>query len=422
MKEELLHFIWKYKLFYTQTLKTQSNQSIDIISVGTHNFNSGPDFLNAKIRIDDQLWAGNVEIHVKASDWYVHGHENDSNYDALILHVVWENDVAVFDTSNNRLPTLVLKEFVSKDLLQSYQRLFAKSKKFINCEKLVNDLDAFVLSNWIERMYLERLGRKAETIRELLNTTENNWEAVLFQMLAKNFGLKVNGAAFFKMATDIDFSIVRKESQSLTRLESLLFGQLGMLNANVDSSYFRTLKKEYEYQTKKYKLSKSLNTIEYFRLRPTNFPTIRIAQLTNLIFEKKQLFTDLMAMDLVEKFYAYFNTGTSPFWETHYTFETESKKSRKKLSKPFIDLLLINTIIPLKFVYLKQQGKFELEPFLKLIKALKPEKNGIIEKYKDLSFPTTNAFETQALLELKNNYCTPQKCLQCAIGNKLLRN
>lgn len=422
MKEELLHFIWMYKLFYTPNMTTSNSLNLEVLSVGEHNLHSGPDFFNAQIRVDNQLWAGNVEIHVKASDWYIHGHENDPQYDALILHVVWENDVDVFDKSNNSLPTLELKKFVSIELLNTYQQLFSKTKPFINCERSLGLIDVFTINNWLERLYLERLERKAIEITALLNDSEYNWEKVLFQLLAKNFGLKVNGDAFFQMATSLDYSIVRKESQSLIRLESLLYGQLGLLNESYLDSYFLKLKNEYHYQMKKYRLENQFIPVQYFRLRPTNFPTIRVSQLVNLLFKKKQLFTDVIKMNSVEDFYTYFKISTSEFWETHYTFKTVSKKSSKKLTKSFIDLLLINTIIPLKFVYLKHIGKFELTAFLNLIQEVKPEKNSIVEKYKSLNLSASNAFETQALLELKNNYCTSQKCLQCAIGHKLLRS
>lgn len=422
MKEELLHFIWKYKLFYTSDLKTVSGKPIYLNSVGTHNLNSGPDFLNAKLRIDDQLWAGNVEIHIKASDWYVHGHENDEQFDALILHVVWENDVAVFDKSNNMLPTLELKNCVSKELLKSYQQLFSKSNKFINCERNFNNIDTFIIANWKERLYVERLERKATEIFSLLKATEYNWEQVLFQLLAKNFGLKVNSEAFFRMSTSVDFNIVRRESQNLKRMESLLFGQLGLLDEDCDVTYYQQLRKEYKYQKKKYKLEKQPIPILYFRLRPTNFPTIRIMQLANLLVQKKYLFTEVMQFNSLKAIYKYFEIATSEFWKTHYTFETVSKISSKKLTKSFIDILLLNSIIPLKYVYLKHKGKFDLDDFLKLIRQLKPEKNSIIENYKKLGFSVDNAFESQALLELKKNYCTPQKCLQCAIGLNLLRS
>lgn len=422
MKEDLLHYLWKHKLFYSDVIKTSKREEIHVIFVGTHNHNAGPDFFNAQVKIGGQLWAGNVEIHIKSSDWYVHNHENDSNYDNVILHVVWEHDVEVHNSENSAIPTLELKEFVSKELLQNYQKLFSKSQKWINCENDISFVDSFVISNWLERLYFERLERKSILITELLEKTNFDWEAVLFQLLARNFGLKVNADSFFEMATSIDFSIVRKEWNSQKNLESLFFGQLGMFYKSIDNHYFIELEKEYNYQQKKYKLDKALrNSVQYFRLRPMNFPTIRISQLAGLYNIHQNLFSKLMAAKSTSEIYNLFEITTSEFWETHYTFEKESSKRIKKLTKSFIDLLLINTIIPLKFVYLKHIGKLDESVILDLIQQLKSEKNNIIDKFNILKIKSNNAFESQALLQLKNEYCTKQKCLKCAIGNSLLK-
>ena len=423
MKEDLLHYLWKHKLFFSDELKTSEGEEILVSTSGTHNHNAGPDFFNAKIKIGTQLWAGNVEIHIKSSDWYVHNHENDSNYDNVILHVVWEHDVDVHNSENNAIPTLELKEFVSKELLQKYQKLFSKTQKWINCEQDIATVDNFIVSNWLERLYFERLERKSVLITELLEKTNFDWEAVLFQLLSRNFGLKVNADSFFEMATSIDFSIVRKEWSSQQNLESLFFGQLGMFNKKIDNQYFKELEKEYNYQSKKYKLDAvSRNSVQYFRLRPMNFPTIRISQLAGLYHKHQNVFSKLMSLKTVPEIYDLFEISTSEFWETHYTFEKISPKRTKKLTKSFVDLLLINTIIPLKFVYLKHIGKLDESVVLNLIQQLKPEKNSIIDKFDSLKIKSNNAFESQALLQLKNEYCAKQKCLQCAIGNSLLKS
>ena len=333
MQEDLLHYLWKHKLFFSDTIKTSDGDKITVVSVGTHNHNAGPDFFNAKIKIGAQLWAGNVEIHIKSSDWYVHNHENDSNYDNVILHVVWEHDVEVHNSENSAIPTLELKTFVSKDLLHNYQKLFSKPQKWINCEKDISSVDSFIISNWLERLYFERLERKSVLITQLLEKTNFDWEAVLFQLLARNFGLKINSDAFFEMATSIDFSIVRKEWNNQLDLESLFFGQLGMFNKKLDNQYFKELSKEYEYQVKKYKLDPILrNSVQYFRLRPTNFPTIRISQLAGLYHKHQNLFSKIMLTESVSEIYDLFELATSEFWETHYTFEKESKKRKKKLT------------------------------------------------------------------------------------------
>ncbi len=421
MKEEFLHFLWQYKLFDVNTLKTIENESIQILKSGDYNKNSGPDFLNSQIKINDQLWVGNVEIHMNSSDWYLHKHEENENYDAVILHVVWNNDADVFMRNNKPIPTLELKYFVNKELLGNYHNLFSKQQRWIPCENQIEEVDSFVIKNWLERLYFERLESKSILIKELLEKSNNDYEAVLFQLLAKNFGLKVNGDSFLQLATSFDFAVLRKIRFNELQLEALLFGQAGFLDKDVENVYQLELKKEYKYLQHKYNLQAIANGFQFFRMRPNNFPTIRIAQLVSLFNKHQNLFSKLIELDKLEDFYKLLSVEVNDFWKTHYTFETESKKSTKKLTKSFIDLLLINTVIPLKFVYYKSRGEEGQEKTLKLIQQFKPEKNSIVSKFSDLKIKADSAFESQALLELKNNYCAKKRCLQCAIGNNLLR-
>ncbi len=418
MKESLLQFIWKLKLFSTTKMMTTAGESVVIKFVGIENLNSGPDFLNAKIIINKQLWAGNVEIHINASDWYVHNHETDENYDSVILHVVWEHDVEVFRKTNKTIATIELKKYISKDLLANYYALFSKSKKWINCE---NKINSFVLNNWRERLYFERLEKKSQTIQKIVVKNKNNWEATLFVMLAKNFGLKINADAFVNFATSFDFSVVRKTAANVEQLESLFLGQAGLLSGNYEISYFQKLKKEYAFLQAKFQVKPiSKNEIQFFRLRPNNFPTLRLSQLASLYNKHQNLFSKIMETENIEDFYALFAVSTLPFWETHYTFEKESKKSVKKLTKAFVDLLLINTIIPIKFLYLKSMGKSDFSSVIAIVLQIKPEKNTIISKFNELKIKSNTAFETQALLQLKNEYCAKQRCLQCSIGKEIL--
>ena len=422
MKENLLHFIWKLKLFSHKNLETTNSEIIEIISTGTENANSGPDFLNAKIRINKQLWAGNVEIHINSSDWYIHSHEIDENYDSVILHVVWEHDIEVFRKTNKTLVTLELKNYIEDGLLNNYKQLFSKNKKWINCENDISSVDSFVLKHWFERLYFERLEDKSLQIQQIFDSTNKNWEATLFILLAKNFGLKINSDAFMNFASSLDFSLVRKISSSAEQLEALFFGQAALLNNDFESEYFKKLKEEYAYLNLKFKLTPISNgQIQFFRLRPNNFPTIRLSQLAVLYYNYQNLFSKVIEINTIEGFYDLFTISTSKFWETHYTFEKESKKSIKRLTKSFIDLLLVNTIIPLKFLYLKSLGKSNFSSVILLIEEIKPEKNTIISKFNDYKIKSTNAFETQALLQLKNEYCNKQNCLQCEIGKELLK-
>lgn len=423
MKEEFLHFMWQYKLFDVNNLKSELNETIQIIKPGAHNNNSGPDFLNAQLKINDQLWAGNVEIHINSSDWYAHKHENDENYDAVILHVVWCHDSEVFMKNNKPIPTLELKSLVNEDLLGNYHNLFYKTLRWIPCEKEIVNVDSFLMGNWLERLYVERLENKSVLIKELLSRSNNDYEAVLFQLLARNFGLKINGDAFLQLVQSFSFSTLRKVCFNEQELSALLFGQAGFLEKDIENEYFIQLKKEYDYLKHKHNLEPiSNNLFQFFRMRPTNFPTIRIAQLVALFHKHQNLFSKLMQLNKIEDFYSLFSVEVNDFWKEHYTFETESKKTLKKLTKSFVDLLLINTIIPLQFVYKQSKGEeVNEEDFFKLIKQIKPEKNSIIDKFSDLKIGITSAFDSQALLELKNNYCTEKRCLQCAIGNHLLR-
>ena len=421
MKEDFLHYVWKYQLFKKEDLRSSENEVIHILKSGTHNRNAGPDFLNAKIEVNHQIWVGNVEIHLKSSDWYAHHHENDVNYDATILHVVYEHDVAVYLKGNVVLPTLILKELIASDLLSNYLKLSNATSNWIPCGEQVSTIDAFLFSNWKERLFFERLERKAVFIDALLAHQNNDFEAVLFQLLAKNFGLKVNGEAFLALSKSINFSIVRKVRSNEHQLMALLFGQAGFLAEEIQEAHHVSLKKEYAYLQHKFALQPlTKQQFSFFRMRPNNFPTIRIAQLGSLYHLHQNLFSKLMQISKTEDFYSLIAVSISSFWQTHYTFDTISKKSTKQLTKSFIDLLIINTIIPLKFVYEKSRGVINEDEIVSVLSQMKPEKNSIVSKFKDLKVGSDSAFDTQSLLELKNNYCVPKRCLDCAIGNALL--
>ncbi len=430
MKEEFLHYVWKHQLFNTPNLKTTDQEPLMVLNSGLHNKNSGPDFLNSKIEIEDQdsigsptLWYGNVEIHVKSSDWYLHQHETDENYDTVILHVVWEHDTDIYMKNNTPIPTLELKHFVDEKLLENYRDLNQKKLHWIPCEQELNTIDSFLKDNWLERLFVERLEAKSKLIQQLLEDSKNDYEATLFVMLAKNFGLKVNAEAFFNLATSIPYTIIRKEQNNSTKLSALFFGQAGFLSEVVEDAYHSHLKKEYEYLKHKYQLKPCSNhQFQFFRMRPSNFPTIRIAQLTALYHQHQNLFSKVMEIESSNDFYRLFEIELPIFWETHYTFTKTSKRRKKKFTKSFLDLLLINTIIPLQFHYKKSIHTLDQEVLLEMMRTLKPEKNSIISKFAELQVEAKNAFESQALLELKNNYCALKRCLQCAIGNQLLRN
>lgn len=425
MKEDLLHFIWKYNKLQLNDMVDTDNEPIVIVDTGTHNHLAGPDFFNAQINIGGQLWAGNVEIHVKSSDWYAHHHEKDADYNNVILHVVWEDDAAVFRSDNSEITTLELRNYMPKGLLEAYQNLFDKSDvRFINCEKDIAQVDAFLFENWLERLYFERLERKSNEILELLKDSKNDWEQVLFAVLLKTFGLKINGASFLSLARALNFSTVRKLQSHTLALESVFYGMTHILDSEeILDDYYIQLKKEYAHLKNKFGLEEeSVQKPEFFKLRPSNFPTIRLSQLANLYAERPNLFSKVIHAAELKELYAIFDATASAYWNDHFTFGKTSKKSTKRLTKTFIDLLIINSLLPLKFCFARHQGKDANEEIIRIISQIKKEQNSIIANFEKCGVSLKNAKESQAILQLYNEYCTQNKCLQCAVGNTLLQS
>ena len=421
MKEDFLHHLWKFKKFDTLNLKTFNGEEITIINVGQYLELAGPDFFNAQITIGNQKWAGNVEIHLKSSDWYVHHHERDEAYENVILHVVWEHDTEIFRKNNSEISVLELKKYVDAATITNYQSLISP-KSWIFCEKQLKEIDDFTINNWLERLFFERLERKSKPIFELLEQTNQDWEAVLFCLLAKNFGLNTNGEIFLKIAQSIPFSIIRKESFEVENLEALLLGNSGLLDPEKEDIYFKDLKFRYFYLLHKYQLEKkNLELVQFFKHRPDNFPTIRLSQLANLYHSQQNLFSKISTSNSVTTIYETFDISASDYWQNHYQFDKESPKKKKKLSKSFIDLIIINTIIPLQFAYAKSQGKEISEDLIQLLNEVAPEKNAIMDKFSSFGIKSKNAFESQSLLQLKNEYCNKSRCLECAIGMELLK-
>ena len=421
MKEDFLHYVWQYKKFEFLNLTTVQGETLTIVQSGQYTQLAGPDFFNAQIVLNNQKWAGNIEIHVKSSDWYLHQHEKDKAYDNVILHVVWKHDAPIFRQDNSELPVLELCNYVNSLELKKYENLVTP-KSWIYCEKQLKDVDGFVLNNWLERLFFERLERKSIFIQELLYQTENDWEAVLFCILAKNFGLNTNGETFFKIAQSISFAIVRKEALEPQYLEALFFGQAKMLPQKPEDKYVIDLIDWYNYLSLKYKLEPPLtNPVTFFKHRPDNFPTIRLAQLAMVYHFNKQLFTQIIAAKCQTDLYAIFDNSVSQYWKSHYNFDKTSPIKEKSLSKSFIDLIIINTIIPIQFAYAKTMGKDNAEQIIDLMSTICSEKNSTIDKFATFGLKASNAFESQALLQLKNEYCTNKRCLQCALGLDFLK-
>lgn len=422
MKEDFLHYLWKFKKFDTLNLKTYNQEEIVISNVGQYLELAGPDFFNAQITIGNQKWAGNVEIHLKSSDWYVHHHEENAGYENVILHVVWEHDSEIYRSDNSEIAVLELKNYVSSTAINNYQKLITP-KSWIFCEKQLKEIPEFTLNNWQERLFFERLERKSKPILELLEQTNNDWETVLFYLLAKNFGLNTNGEIFLKIAQSIPFSIIRKECFEVENIEALFLGSAGLLDVEKEDAYFKDLKFRYYYLLHKYQIEKScVEPVQFFKHRPDNFPTIRLSQLANLFHKQQNLFSKIISLNSIDEIYTVFRVSVTRYWETHYQFDKESTKKKKVLSKSFMDLLILNTVIPLQFAYSKSQGKEGSETLISVLNEVEAEKNSIVEKFSSFGIKAKNAFETQSLLQLKNEYCNKNKCLDCAIGMELLKN
>ena len=421
MKEDFLHYVWKYQKLTSLELQTVKGETISILHPGYYLETAGPDFFNAQIIIANQKWAGNIEIHVKSSDWYLHNHERDIAYNNVILHVVWEHDSDVFAPNNQEIPVMELRNYVNKELLFSYKNLIAQ-KSWIYCENQIQEVNSFVVSNWQERLFFERLERKSQYVFDNLVVTQNDWESVLFLLLAKNFGLNTNGVSFFKIAQSIPFSVIRKEASDLQNLEALFFGMAGLLDYDKEDTYFKDLQFRFYYLLQKYAIERvNIEPLQFFKHRPDNFPTIRLAQFASLYHQEKHLFSKITYEFSLPLLYERFAVTTSEYWQTHYQFDKISPKKSKKLTKSFIDLLLINTIIPIQFAYAKNQGKEITEELIALMQSLDSEKNAILDKFKSIGISTKNAFEAQTLLQLKSEYCNKSRCLDCAIGSELLK-
>ncbi|WP_417887344.1 DUF2851 family protein [Zunongwangia sp.] len=424
MKEDFLQYVWQFQHFEKMNLKTTHAETLSVLSSGLKNVDEGPDFFNARIVIDDQQWAGNVEIHLKSSDWYAHNHHTDINYDNVILHVVYEHDAEIFRKNEEVIPTLELHNRIPSKVLEKYNFLFQKNQKWINCQEYFSNFDEFLIQSWLTRLYIDRLEEKSKLIQELLQRSNNNWNAVLFYMLAKSFGLNKNGQSFTSIVESIGFEKIQKLKNSTFQLEALLLGQAGFLDdiENTDS-YYLALKNEFDYLLKKYKiLHKAAIKPVFFRLRPNNFPTIRLVQLACLYTQNNALFNNFMNSSSVKELKKLFVIKLPSFWETHNTFKSVHNKRTKQLSSNFINLVLINAVIPLQYVYQKQKVIGYNEDFLRLAQSIPIENNSVVKQYQKLK-PSVfkNALHSQGLLNLKINFCDKNRCFSCNLGFSFIK-
>lgn len=426
MKEKFLHFIWRFQLFRNFPLHTTDGSTVSIEEKGLWNkLDSGPDFSMAKIKIQNQIWVGNVEIHLRSSDWDLHKHSSDKNYENVILHVVFEHDREIDFLQSRSIKTLELKHFIPEEIISNYERLLEAGQNFIPCEKSIHLIREESVKFWLERLVIERLERKTNEIEREFAASNKNWEELLFKKMAYAFGLKINAESFADWANSFDFKILKKILTNPDYVHALFFGQAGFLETKSQDGYVLTLKKNYSFLESKFGLKPvEKNIFKFFRLRPVSFPTVRMMQLATLYAHYQNVFMFLMGTEDLKKIRQVFHDLVYPeFWKNHFTLEKESPvKSEKIISDELIDRIIINVILPIKYVYAKQRGADVSEILLDWLCQLPAEKNTVIREFSKLGLKAENAFESQAYLELKRHFCNEKKCLNCALGLQILKN
>jgi hypothetical protein len=420
--EEFLHYIWKHALLDRSKLKTTEGKPIEIIQTGLHNHDSGPDFFNAKLKIDDTLWAGNVEVHINASDWNAHKHQHDKAYKNVILHVVWNNDTDISLPGGYAVHALELKNFVPNTIRAKYEEL-KNSARRIPCENEIHHVNEMVWHSWMDRLVAERLERKTDNISTKLKASVNDWEETFYQTLLRNLGNPINTEPFERLGRSLPYKIIAKHRPNVMEIEALLLGQAGLLEGNFKDEYAQKLKKEYTYLQHKYGLTPITKAEwKFMRIRPPHFPTYRLAQLAAILTKHGRLFRLMMEAEKVEDVIKLLSVPPSEYWLTHYSFDKQSRKTSGIMGKPMIEMLIINAIVPLLFIYGKNTANVEVsDKALELLHELKAESNSIIKKWASLKINAEDAYETQALLQLKKEYCDQRRCVHCAIGHDLLK-
>ncbi len=423
MEEAFLHFIWKFQHFTPQSLTAADGQEIVVFHQGTRNSDAGPDFLNARIKIGDITWNGHVEIHPRASDWTRHGHQQDQGYGNVILHVVWENDAPAVTTAGSTLPALVLKDRVNLQLYQNYKKLLEPADDIL-CRSFIGKVKPLTLISMADRAAAQRLQSKAESVLRELAMATGDWEEVSWRMLCKNFGFKTNADTFYELGKSLPFKILKKEAANQTTVEALLFGQAGFLDEDPADEYQTALQAEYLFKAKKYTLEKRLlrHRWKFLRLRPPNFPTIRIAQLASVVCRCPNLFSLFTAFEVGGELNKTLSLRQSEYWTTHYDFGEKTAKPLGNLGKASIQNIQINTVAPLLFAWgIHRDDDEAREKALWLLSGLPAEANNIIAKWTALGVKVNSAFDSQAFLEIYREYCLRKNCLQCGIGAEIIR-
>ena len=416
MTERLLQYIWQFQYFNRSNLQTAKGEKLTILFPGNLNLNQGPDFTNAQIKIDDTILVGSIELHIKASQWNEHGHSGDANYKNVILHVVFENDIL-----QSSIPVLELQSRISNLLLDKYDKLMNASS-FIACSNSISEIKEITWIAWKERLLAERLTRKSGIAFRFLEENKMHWEETFWWMLARNFGMKVNSEAFELMARTISVNILAKHKNQIHQLEALLLGQAGLLNEDFTEDYPKLLQREYFFLQKKYELKPIHSPVHFLRMRPGNFPTIRLAQLAALVQNSAHLFSKILETAKISDIKKLLSVTANDYWHYHYSLDEPSSFKKKTVGQNMIDNIVINTVIPMLFAYglHHKEEKFKTKAILWL-EEISAEINSITKGFSQLQLDNKTAFDSQAFIELKTQYCDQKLCLKCSVGNSLLK-
>ncbi|GGB78358.1 DUF2851 family protein [Dyadobacter sediminis] len=424
MNEDILSFIWRFQYFHSAGLETDEKMRLSVIRTGNKNRNAGPDFSEACVLIDGIQWIGNIEIHVRSSDWYKHSHEKNAAYESVVLHVVWENDEPVIRQDGTLLPTLKLNGLVRPSVLERYMRLQQDADP-IPCASLFPDVSAIIKTAMLDSVLAERLHKKSEEVYELLAENRQDWEETAYQWIARHFGFKLNDAAFSGLIKKITCKIIRKSNMDILHTEALLFGCAGLLPENSENQYVKELKTEFRFLSAKYNLSDKImppHEWKFAKLRPAGFPTVRLAQFAQLFTRKGSLFSQLISAKTYTELQSVFRLEQSAYWREHYIFDKKAASKVPFMGKDAINLLIMNAAVPLLAAYSRQRQKPELmERIVHLLTEMPAENNRITREWNKVGMCVTSAADSQALVEWYNHYCTNRKCLACSVGAALVR-
>lgn len=438
--EQLLHYVWKHKLFPLSEMTDSDGHRVEVVDPGLHNHNAGPDFFNAKVVINGTEWIGNVEIHDRSSDWYLHGHERDAQYNNVVLHVVGEIDRDVQTLDGRFLPQLCLP--VPDSVRANYEELLA-ADKYPPCHRIIPDLTRLTIHSWMSALETERLERKTIDIKRRANDCNGDWESAYFITLARSFGFGINSDAFEQWARHLPLSAAAHHRDNLFQIEALFMGQAGLLDASsmpdhhrqaaLSDDYFLRLKSEYQYLCHKFRLSepsddgRDYRAIDYrqwrfLRLRPHNFPYIRISQLVNLYYQRRTRLSDVISCATIKEVQQLLRIQVTPYWETHYAFGTSSTQGSKELAAASLNIIMINTVVPVLFAYGRHKSDERLcDRAFDFLEQLKAEDNTIVRMWQQCGLPVNSAGDSQALIQLKTAYCDRKECLRCRIGYEYMK-